>query len=148
MFFLNPTPSTKLFLFILGLIPLFSNAQYLSEKDIDRLDELGVYSTIPLEDLPSYENQFRSILESDKKMRRNKTSAILVGALGVVSSLSGILIMSSDSGNGISNTLMGGGINGIGVIEMGVSLVLFNTSKKRKQERNALLERLKVDLAP
>ena len=117
--------------------PLFG--QELSHKQNAKLKGFGIDYEQIIDNNSSYSDELRLILEKDRKYNRNKTVGFVLGGLGILTAAGGILIITERDGNGLSRAIVGGGITALGAIEMGVSIPLFSSSKKRKKERDKLI---------
>ncbi|WP_288954741.1 hypothetical protein [uncultured Polaribacter sp.] len=87
-------------------------------------------------------NDFSSILELDKKKRKNKTLGIVLISFSLVTSTLGIIELSGGKGE-ISDSI-GGTFLGAGIISGGVSIPLFNSSRKKKKKRDRLVKKYKM----
>ena len=136
-------------LYITLLITFFTlivQGQELKPKQIKKIESFGIeYYRLKNENI-NYGNDFLEILEKDRKRKKRKTFGYILSGLGVLTTTGGILILKNledDSNNEYDmnegaafESLFGGLITAIGAIEIGVSIPLFISSKKRKKERN------------
>lgn len=138
--------------FIIIILVFFMQTSLLGQEltgtDKEKLKGFGIDYEQLLNDRPSssYGNELRKMLEKDHKQKNNKTVGIVLGGLGLLTTVGGVLIRTGGDGqNGLSRTIMGSGIAVLGVIEMGVSISLFSSSKKRKRERDKIIEKYNPD---
>ena len=116
------------------------NGQELKEKDIQKLESFGLEYQKHTEENHDYNNNVFEILKNDRKGKKNKTLGFIIGGLGLLTSTGGILILTGGDENGsLQRTIMGNGTIVLGALEMGVSIPLFCSSKKRKKERDKLI---------
>ena len=91
------------------------------------------------------QNDLNKILILEKKRRKNKRTGIILTSLSVLTTAYGIIALSYDksndgTGRAIQETI--GGISlGLGVVSAGISIPIFKSSKKRKNERDKLIEK-------
>lgn len=126
------------------------HGQELKPRQIQKIESFGIeYSRLKNENI-DYSNKFAEILTLDRKRKKNKTIGYVFSSLGLLTAAGGILHLTNiknypnDPNNtndhtGAYQALFGGIITAIGVIEIGVSIPLFISSKKRKKERNQLI---------
>jgi hypothetical protein len=128
---------------LFSLVSLVLNGQELKPKQIHKIESFGIeYSRLRSENMDY--NNFAEILKLDRKRKRNKTIGYVFSSLGLVTATGGILLLNNIKSNpnndmdeaGAYQGLIGSFLTSIGVIEIGVSIPLFISSKKRKQERN------------
>jgi len=133
----------KLLILTTLLVSLNCFSQTFKAYEIKKLNSFGInLDSIDLSNNVS-QMDFNAILNKDKKMQKNKTTGIILTSISVLSTSFGILILSRKSANGEGkafNQIFGGLFIGSGVINAGISISLFNSSKKRKKERNALIK--------
>ena len=127
----------KLVLLIL-IFTFFSGlSQNISEKEILKLNKLNVKT----ENLDFYnlniKNDLNKILNLDRKRRKNKTVGIILTSASVTSFILGGTLLSKD--NGITDVFGGIMIAG-GAVYGGISIPFWNSSKKRKKERDELIQ--------
>lgn len=123
---------------ILTLCLSLSYGQTLDTKEIEKIQGFGIdYQSNIVTDSDS-ETDFLKILKADRKRKKNKTFGIVIGGLGVLTTAFGVTILAREDTNPYSHVI-GGFITGIGVAEMGISIPIFRTSKKRKGERDKII---------
>ena len=137
---------------IISLLSFFTvilQGQELKPKQIQKIERFGIeYNRL---ENKNNGNDFLEILKKERQRKTNKTIGYVFSSLGLLTTTGGILILSNIKSNpnndmdesGAYQALIGGFITAIGVIEIGVSIPLFNSSKKRNKERNQLI--LKVN---
>ncbi len=128
---------------LLILISFKSYSQSFNEIEIKRINYFGIETSSY--DLNNYKIQtdFSRILKLNGKKKSNKTFGIILGSVSVLTSSLGIVALSTKKEGGMGKAIVDtfGGISlGIGVISGGFSIKLFNSSKKRKKERDKLIE--------
>ena len=124
------------------LILLFSFlngfSQDFSEKEIIKLNRLNIKTeSINLNDL-NIQKDLNKILNLEKKRKTNITFGIILTTLSLATITTGIIDVSEK--NDFKKVL---GTIGIvaGIIYGGISIPLWNASKKRKNERDELLKK-------
>ena len=137
---------------IISLLSFFTvilQGQDLKPKQIQKIERFGIeYNRL---ENKNNGNDFLEILKKERQRKTNKTIGYVFSSLGLLTTTGGILILSNIKSNpnndmdesGAYQALIGGFITAIGVIEIGVSIPLFISSKKRNKERNQLI--LKVN---
>jgi hypothetical protein len=135
---------------IISLLSFFTvilQGQELKPKQIQKIESFGIeYNRLKNENI-NYGNDFLEILKKERQRKTNKTIGYVFSSLGLLTTTGGILILSNIKSNpnndmdesGAYQALIGGFITAIGVIEIGVSIPLFISSKKRNKERNQLI---------
>lgn len=116
-------------------------SQTYKEYELRRLNSFGIHlDSVEINNAAKPLN-ISAILEKEKKRRTNKTSAIVLTSLSVLTTTYGALLFSASKneqeGLGKSISLM---VMTVGVIELGTSIPLFISSNKRKKERDKLIE--------
>ena len=128
---------------LLILISFKSYSQSFNEREIKRINSFRIQtSSYDLND-NKIQTDFSSILIMNRKKKSNKTIGIILGSVSVLTSSIGIIALSAKKEEGMEKAIVDtfGGISlGIGVISGGISIKLFNSSKKRKKERDKLIE--------
>jgi len=124
------------------LILLFSFlngfSQDFSEKEITKLNRLNIKTeSLNLNDL-NIQKDLNEILNLEKKRKTNKTFGIILTTLSLVTITAGIIDV---SGKNDMNQAFGTVGIVAGIIEGGISIPLWNASKKRKKERDELLKK-------
>lgn len=119
-------------------------SQNFKPYEIKKLNSFGLEYKSSSQLNESYILDFNSILIKDRKIRTNRTVGIVLTSLGALSLSSGILILANKSKNGEGRAIqetVGGMFIGAGVINFGISIPLFNASRKRIKERDKLIEK-------
>jgi len=112
-------------------------SQSLSNRKIAELNKLNIQTeTLDLKDI-NVQTNLNNILCLDKKRRKNKTVGVVLTSLSVTSLILGGALLSKD--NGISDAL-GGIMFAGGAVYGGISIPFWNSAKKRKTERDKLIE--------
>ena len=124
---------------IILLLSFFNGiSQSLSKKGITKLNHLSIKTeSLNLNDLNIQKN-LNEILKLERKRKTNKTAGIILTSLSLITLTSGIIDVSKK--NGLKQELGRAGVV-LGVIEGGISILLWNSSKKRKKERDKLLKK-------
>jgi hypothetical protein len=134
---------------ILTLIFLFHfaglQAQEFSRKQLNKLESFGIDSI----NYSKHENgnveALNEILKKDRSYKKNKIIGFTIGGIGAAAVTSGVLLimhnnqMETEGVEKFVMDLLGGTVITTGVIAMGVSIPIFATSRKRKEERNQLI---------
>lgn len=135
---------------IISIISISINAQSLSNNEVKKLSKLD----LEINNIDQYEitltKHLREILLAEKQRKANKTSGIILTTMSVLSIGYGLVVSSgpTDSfwhGNPQRDTV-GGILIGIGLIESGIGIPLLFTSKKRKKQRDSLIQEYQRDL--
>jgi predicted nucleic acid-binding Zn ribbon protein len=121
--------------------------QELKPKQIQKIESFGIEYNRLISENTNYGNDFLEILEKERKRKKNKTVGYVFSSLGLLTVTGGILMIANIKANpnndmdesGAYQALIGGFITAIGAIEIGVSIPLFISSKKRNKERNELI---------
>ena len=127
---------------IILLISIFSFlngfSQDFSEKEIAKLNKLNIKTkSLNLYDF-NIQKDLNEILNLEKKRKTNKTFGIILATLSLATITAGIIEVSGK--NDLNQTLGTVGIVA-GIIEGGISIPLWNASKKKKKERDKLLKK-------
>ena len=134
----------KEIIIIFSLIICFKSfSQSFNEREIKRINYFGINTTeYDLNDNKIY-TDFSEILKLNNKRKSNKTFGIVLSSVSLLTTSFGILALSSKKDDGMGKAIVDtiGGISlGVGVISGGVSIKLFNSSQKRKKERDKLIK--------
>ena len=142
---------TKLCIILLfSFISIILHGQELKPKQIQKIESFGIeYTRLKNENIDY--NNFAEILKLDRKRKTNKTIGYVFSSLGLLTVTGGILALANIKSNpnndmdesGAYQAVIGGILTSIGAIEIGVSIPLFISSKKRKNERNQRIIELK-----
>lgn len=121
-------------------------SQNLKNCEIKRLNSFEInLNSIDLNNSTDYLN-LKTILEKDKKRRTNKAVGIVLTSLSALTTTFGIMVISGykNDQEGVGQSI-GTMFVVAGAIELGVSIPLFISSKKKKKERNKLIEYYKTE---
>ena len=118
----------------------FSYGQSLETKQIEKIQGFGIDYQSNIQTDPNISSDLLNILESDRKRKKNKTFGIILGGMGLLTTAFGTSAFTSEQPNPYS-IIIGGVITGIGLAEIGISISLFKSSKKRKIERDKIIEK-------
>ncbi len=118
----------------------FSYGQSLETKQIEKIQEFGIDYQSNMQADPNFNTEFQNILELDQNRKKNKTWGIVLSGLGLLTTAYGTTAFTGEQANPYS-TIAGGALIAIGLAEMGVSIPLFKSSKKRKRERDKIIEK-------
>jgi len=139
---------TKLIvIFLFCFFTVILQGQELKPRQIQKIKSFGIeYNRLKTENI-NYGNDFLEILKKERKRKKNKTIGYVFSSIDLLTTTGGILILSNIENNpnndmdesGAYKALIGGFITAIGAVEIGVSIPLFISSKKRKKERNQLI---------
>lgn len=112
-------------------------SQEFSEKEIVKLNKLNITTNnLDLSDVAVKDN-LNKILKLDRKRKTNKTVGIILTSASVTSFILGGALLKKD--NGLTDILGGVMIAG-GAVSGGISIPFWTASKKRKKERDKLIE--------
>lgn len=125
-----------------------SFSQSFNEQEIKRINYFGI-NTIEydLNDNKIY-TDFSKILKLNNKRKSNKTFGIVLGSVTLLTTSFGILALSVKKDDGMGKAIVDtiGGISlGVGVIFGGVSIKLFNSSKKKKKRKGQINKALRIN---
>ncbi len=130
--------------FILCLVLIsfstFSLGQSLEPKQIEKIHDFGISYQSSLQKDLQIDTDLLNIIALDRKRKKNKTFGIILSGVGLLTTAFGTTAFTSEQVNPYS-IIVGGVIAGVGLVEMGVSTPLFKSSKKRKRERDKLIEK-------
>jgi len=135
------------------LIILFSffigNSQSLSNKNILKLNKLDIkIKKLNYKDV-NIQNDLNEILFLDKKRRRNKRTGIILTSLSILTTSFGIIALTHDKANDGTGRayqeLIGGMSLGLGIVSGGITIPIFNSAKKKKKERDKLIEKYSLN---
>ena len=134
----------KEILIIFLLIVFFKSfSQSFNKQEIKRINYLGINTNeYDLNDSKIY-TDFSEILKLNGRRKSNKTFGIILGSVSLLTTSFGIYALSVKKDDGMGKAIvdtMGGISVGVGVVSGGFSIKLFNSSKKRKKERDKLIE--------
>ena len=118
----------------------FSFGQSLETKQIEKIQEFGIDYQSNMRVAHNFNTELQNILELDQKRKKNNTWGIVLSGLGLLTTAYGTTAFTGERVNPYS-VIAGGALIGIGLIEMGVSIPLFKSSKKRKRERDKIIEK-------
>lgn len=118
----------------------FSNGQNLETKQIEKIQDFGIDYQSEIKMDPNKGTDLLNILELDRKRKKNKTFGIILSGMGLLTAAYGTTAFTSEQPNPYS-ILAGGVLTGVGLAEMGVSIPLFKSSRKRKKERDKLIRK-------
>ncbi len=133
---------------LIGLISLQSSAQELKNRELKKISKLGINTA----DLNTYDekltNDFRDILRANRKRKSNKTVGIILSSLSAISLGLGTVILAnpveSEGHENAYRGLIASFMIGTGAIEGGIGIPLLFVSKKRKRERDLLIQEYKT----
>ena len=135
-------------------IPIVLHGQELKPRQIRKIESFGIdYNRLRNENIDY--NNFAEILILDRKRKKNKTIGYVFSSVGLLTVTGGILALTNIKSNpnndmdesGAYQAVIGGILTSIGAIEIGVSIPLFISSKKRKNERNQRIIELNHNFA-
>ncbi len=122
-----------IFLFVSTFVDVISQNISLKGKEYKQLYKLSV-------DTSNYSiNTLKEILHQDKKVKTNKSLAILFDSFAVLGVVSGIIMMSNSNYKNPTANIIGGMSIASGVIYAAVSIPLWKATKKRKKQRDILI---------
>jgi len=118
----------------------FSYGQTLETKQIEKIQGFGIDYQSNNQAYPNFNTELQNILELDQKRKKNKNWGIVLSGLGLLTTAYGTTAFTGEQANPYS-TIAGGALIAIGLTEMGISIPLFKSSKKRKRERDKVIEK-------
>lgn len=135
-------------LVVIGLISLQISAQELKQRELNKISKLGINTG----DLNIYDEQltqdFRDILRANRKRKSNKTVGIILTSLSAISLGLATAVLAtpveSEGHESAYRGLIGTFFIATGVIEGGIGIPLIFVSKKRKRERDLLIQKYEV----
>ena len=116
-------------------------SQSFTEQEIKQINHLGINTNLyDLDDIKIHDD-FSNVLKLNHRRKSNKTSGIILGSISLLTASYGVYVLTTDFGifNGFTDRI-GGVFVGVGIVSGGFSIKLFNSSKKRKKERDELIE--------
>ena len=120
-------------------------SQDFTSKEVKALNSLGFNPYSRNQSNTSYLSDLKEISEKESKRRINKSWGVTLVSVGIVSTILGASILAEPkSENGIGQAVqgvLGGGLLGVGLVSASISIPLFSSSKKRKNERDKLIEK-------
>lgn len=126
-----------IYLFLVLVTAVAVNSQEISNTDLQKIEKLHLSTqNLDLTDL-KVQKDLNQILSLDKKRKTNKTLGIVFTSAAVVSLVTGSVLLNKE--HPISDVVGGIIITG-GVMYGGASIPFWVASKKRKKERDKLLE--------
>lgn len=139
---------------LFSFISIVLHGQELKPRQIRKIESFGIdYNRLRNENIDY--NNFAEILILDRKRKKNKTIGYVFSSVGLLTVTGGILALTNIKSNpnndmdesGAYQAVIGGILTSIGAIEIGVSIPLFISSKKRKNERNQRIIELNHNFA-
>ncbi|PKB43056.1 hypothetical protein AX016_1239 [Cellulophaga sp. RHA19] len=132
------------------VIFVFSNcfSQDFKHFEIKRLNSFGIELDLDNQMNESYNFDLNTILKKERKRRKNKTAGIIFTSLGALTTSFGVLILSNKSGNDEGKAIqgfIGGMFVGTGIVSGGISIPFFKSTKKRRKERDKLIEKYVIE---
>ena len=103
--------------------------------EIKRLNALGLELEFNSKMDKTQISDFKTILEKERKRRKKKTTGILLTSIGLLSTSSGILVLSGKSEKGQGTAIKGtagGIILAAGILSAGLSIPFFKSAKKKE----------------
>lgn len=135
----------KYFFFLLIFLTSFqATSQVLGEKDVKRLSAFDINAgNFDLNDV-KVTNDFRGILETEKKRKSNKISQLILTTLSAVSLGVGLAVITNPPkpfwDENPYRGLVGSTFLGLGAIKGGIGIPLLFISKKQKSKRDRIIE--------
>ncbi|MBZ9631402.1 hypothetical protein LB465_11480 [Salegentibacter sp. LM13S] len=131
-------------LILIGFMFIPVSAQELKQRELKKISKLGI-ETVHINNYgEQFTNDFRDILRADRKRKTNKTVGIIFTSLSAISLGLGTAVFATpveSEGHGKAyRDVIGGFLIGTGAIEGGIGIPLLFVSKKRKRERDRLIE--------
>lgn len=116
-------------------------SQSLSEKEITKLNKLSIKTeNLNLNDI-NIQKDLNEILSLERKRKINKTVGIIFTSLSIITLTIAAVGVPSVSEKNDLNQALGPTVIVAGFIHGGISIPFWNSSKKRKKERNKLLKK-------
>ena len=125
--------------FLLLLFSINVLSQQLSDSEINKLKSLEVDVSNISFDTSKVNSDLKQLLRKDTARKSNKTTAIVLSSISVLTIAGGILAIENDNSDGYQSI---GGVMLVstGLISGGVSLPFWFYTEKRKRERNQLIK--------
>ncbi len=139
----------KYFLLLLfGFSIIQLNAQDLSKRDIKKLNNFGINQQELNLESNNVNTNLNTLLIKDRKRKTNKTLGIILTSLSAITITAGVttIVKTSNSDGAPFGAMAGGAVAGFGIIEGLIAIPLFKASKKRKSERDKLIEKYHTNL--
>ena len=131
----------SILLIFMILISTNNYSQNLNEKELSKIESFGIILTNYNLNEKQVINDWNLIIDKDRKRKITKTTAIIFTSLSILSTTFGAKLISDnkDSEEGVGQSIGTIFIAG-GIASAGISIHLFNSTSKRKKERNKLIE--------
>ncbi len=133
----------QIFLFLFLFKGFFLVAQEFNKIEVDKLSDFGI--SLEKYNLNNLEKRtdFASILKLDKQGKRRKSGGIVLGSLGILTASAGTygLIVNESKSLG---SIYSGIILAAGIIEIGGSIPIFISSKRKKKQRDAIIKKYNI----
>lgn len=131
----------KIILITLLFVSFKNYSQILNEKDLNKIESFGIILTNYNLNEKQVINDWNLIINKDRKRKITKTTAIIFTSLSILSTTFGAKIISNnkDSEEGLGQSIGTMFVVG-GITSAGISIPLFISSSKRKNERDKLIE--------
>ena len=128
---------------ILLVVCLKSFSQSFNERQVKRINRLGIKTNLYDLNQDKIQADFSKILKLNRKRKSNKAFGITMGFVSILTTAVGTaLLFSNDKGSPMGyflGRIIGVSSLGVGVVSGGISIKLFNASKKRKRERDTVI---------
>lgn len=130
----------KLVIVVLLINVTLVKGQEFNAREVDKLNSFGITSEQFDANDVEIQTDFNSILKLDKKRKRRKIGGIILASFGLLSASAGTygLVQSKDDPIG---SVISGFILASGVLEMGGSVIIFDSSHRKKRERNKIIQK-------
>lgn len=127
--------------FILFIVSVFNiTSQEIDENNLQKLHKLNLNTqNLDLTNLETQKN-LHLILNLEKKRKTNKILGIVLVSAATVSAVTGSILLGKEN---TTSDVFGGVFLAGSAIYAGVSMPFWNASKKRKKERDKLIELFK-----
>jgi len=133
-------------LILISLISFQISAQELNKRELKRISKLEINTQDYNISGEKLTKDLREILRKERKRKSNKTSGIILTSLSAISLGLGTAILAtpvdSEGHEKAFRDVIGGFFIGTGAIEGGIGIPLLFVSKKRRKERDLLIQEL------
>jgi len=133
-------------LILIGLFCIPISAQELKKRELKRISKLEINTEDYNISEEKLTKDLREILRKERKRKSNKTSGIILTSLSALSLGLGTAILAtpvdSEGHKKAFRNVIGGFFIGTGAIEGGIGIPLLFVSKKRRKERDLLIQEL------